>query len=108
MIGQGTDCPAMPLPERHACWTDTPFFRTEKPIGCGGNTENRTDAPNKAVDRLCGRKEQALRDVSKAELSARAREDVFLIDHRQNCPRNQVPVLVEMEGNDRLKVQVGL
>lgn len=56
-----------------------------------------------------GRREKNLRlDVAEPEVRSEVRREPRLIEDRRDRARDDVPLVVQMDGNDRLKVEVVL
>src|SRR5689334_21094890 len=60
------------------------------------------------MPRLAGGKEEALRRIALSRLGASTWKDIVLVDQRQDCARDEVPVIVQSEGNDWLNVHIPL
>lgn len=75
-------------------------------VGGGRDQKGRTDTPNDARRAGIGRRqEEALGDVTEPERIAVGRRQVVAIGDRQDRARDQVPVRVQRDGNDRLDVE---
>lgn len=104
VVGQHADRPAVALAQGDGSWPCPPFFGAKQFVGGSGQEQRRSRAPDDAaLTRRLGRKEETLQGVAKPGLGGAA-EDVFLIDVGQDGARNQVPVLIESEGNHWLNI----
>lgn len=104
MVGEHPKSPRAILFEHHCGGADAEFFRAQQRIGGGRDQEHRADAPDR---RAClGREEEALHRVAETEFveSITRRSEAFLVDDRQNGAGNQVPVFIQIEGENRLDV----
>ena len=98
----------MTLPKRHGRGSHGDLAGAEQIIRRGRDAENRSDAPGEAADALGRRQEETLRRIAQPELRSRTGKDVALVNDRNDGPRDEVPVLVDREGHDRLEVHIEL
>ena len=105
VVGEHTVGPAAVLPEKHCGRAGAPFFRTQRAVSRRRPGEHRTRAPNPAAARRrFGREEKTLHDVAQAELGTGAVRCPLRVDDRHDGARDEIPIFVERERNDRLDV----
>src|SRR3974390_2547729 len=85
------------------CWTKQHSSLSEKRISCRWNGEDRADAPDQS-SRVYRRQKQFFRHVANS-IRVAVGYWVRLTDHGHDGARDQVPVFVDVQRNDRLNVE---
>src|SRR5258706_7001457 len=103
----GSDRPR--LLQQHRGRARPPLLRAQRALRGRGQQERRAEAPDETAParRLRWREEEALRRVRQTEAGALARRDPAVPVHdREDRARDEVPVVVELDRDDRLDVQL--
>src|SRR5512138_685288 len=102
MVKERPDGPLLLLLQDNDGWADPKLLRAEDFIGACRDEQYRANSPDEWFA-LVRREEKTLNRIAQAKLSAGA-DDIVLSHHGHDGPRYQIPILVQGEWNDRLKV----
>jgi hypothetical protein len=106
VIGENAVGPAVLLLEDDSGRTGAPLLGAEAIIGRGRPQKHRADAPDDAArPRRARQQEEALRGVAEAAMRADSRRRLLPVHQRHDGPHDQIPLLVQLERNDRLDVE---